>query len=94
MFFKNRASIPPNPLASFEIAALTARVPVSGSPTIDTIISTSLRYHTAVEFMAAIIRTGGHLSYDIAAREALAATDALLKRFQEGTTTSAEEEKT
>jgi hypothetical protein len=67
-------------LTPTEIAALTARVPCSGNPEIDAIITQSLRFSVATEVLAAALAGDKSIEYGI--NLALRGADALLEAFR------------
>lgn len=71
-------------LSKYEIACLTAGVPVSGDPVLDGIIRQGLRFKTACEILSAFNREwpplqGEALTDSIGA--SIQAADALIERF-------------
>lgn len=69
-------------LNKYEMAALTAQVPVTDDTVINKIITTSLRLKIAAQFMEGILASGREWEPDFAATEALKFTDALLGKFE------------
>lgn len=75
------SALPGTGLTPYELACLTACVPVSGNPQIDELIAIRMKLNIATEMMAALIATDkvGSISYPV--ERSLEYANALIAEF-------------